>query len=134
VGDVPILVQESRQRGEEVISAESNPIAPTEPLVLLIDGGTASASEIVAGALQDHGRATLVGQKTFGKGSVQLIFNLSDGSAIHVTSARWFTPDRQPIDQNGLTPDIVVEPSQEALENGQDEALQRAIELLQGQS
>lgn len=131
VGDVPVLIQVSQDGGEEVVSAESTPLVPDLPLVILIDGGTASASEIVAGALQDLDRAVLIGQKTFGKGSVQNIFTLSDGSAIHVTSARWYTPSRQPIDQVGLTPDIPVEPGADAHETGRDDMLQRAIVYLQ---
>jgi carboxyl-terminal processing protease len=98
---------------------------------VLVNGGSASASEILAGALQDRGRAVLIGQQTFGKGSVQLVYDLSDGSSVHVTSARWFTPDRHQIDQQGLTPDFVVEITQEAIDNGRDEILNRAITYLQ---
>jgi carboxyl-terminal processing protease len=101
------------------------------PVIILIDGGTASASEILAGALQDRERAVLIGQQSFGKGSVQLVYDLSDGSSVHVTSARWFTPDRNAIDQQGLTPDVVVEPTPEAVANNRDETLARAIEYLQ---
>ncbi len=70
----------------------------------LIDGGTASASEIVAGALHDQGRAVLIGEKTYGKGSVQEVHELPDGSSLHVTVARWLTPNRQQIDGSGLLP------------------------------
>jgi carboxyl-terminal processing protease len=98
-----------------------------------VDGGTASAAEILAGALQDRGRAVLIGAQTFGKGSVQLVYDLSDGSSVHVTSARWYTPERQALDAQGLAPDILVEITQEAIDNGRDEMLQRAIEYLQVQ-
>jgi len=76
------------------------------PLVVLVDGNTASAAEIVAGALQDNGRATLMGQETYGKGSVQEIYDLSDGSSLHVTTAIWLTPAGHPIAGQGLTPDL----------------------------
>jgi carboxyl-terminal processing protease len=78
------------------------------PLVVIIDGGSASAAEIVAGALQDHARATLVGEKTFGKGSVQLIHELPDKSSLHVTNAQWLTPNRRPITGHGLEPDVLI--------------------------
>lgn len=131
LGDVPIVYQQNSRDGDErVTNATSETIAPDMPLVVLINGGTASASEILAGALQDHERAQLVGQKSFGKGSVQLVFDLRDGSSVHVTASRWFTPNRQQIDEQGLTPDMTVEQTQEAIDNGRDEILNQAIELL----
>lgn len=128
----PVLYQISRDEDELTFSSTDETIAQNEPLVVLVDGGTASAAEIVAGALSDRGRATLVGAQTFGKGSVQLVYDLSDGSSVHVTSARWYTPDRRELDQQGIEPDIVVELTQEAIEAGRDETLQRAIDYLQG--
>lgn len=128
----PILYIESRQGEERVYNATAKTIAPREPLVILVDGGTASASEIVAGALQDRGRATLIGpSRTYGKGSVQSVFDLSDGSSIHVTSARWLTPDHKQIDQVGLEPDILVTITQEDIDRGRDPALERAVVYLQ---
>ncbi len=128
----PVLYLQSQQEGERVFNATAETLAPTEPLVVLIDGGTASASEIVAGALRDRDRATLVGNsKTFGKGSVQLVFDLSDGSSVHVTSARWLTPDKRQLDQSGLEPDILVEVTQDDIDNGRDPVLERAVEFLQ---
>lgn len=79
------------------------------PMVILVDGGSASASEIVAGALQDHKRAVLVGMKTFGKGSVQTVIPLSDGSAIRLTTSKYYTPNGRSIHGQGIMPDIVVE-------------------------
>jgi carboxyl-terminal processing protease len=132
LADGPILYQQSQDEGERVYSAAAETIAPDIPLVVLVDGGTASAAEIVAGALQDRDRAIMIGSSdTFGKGSVQLVFDLSDGSSVHVTSARWYTPDRHQIDQQGLTPEIVVEVTQDAIDNGIDQVLLRAVEELQ---
>ena len=79
------------------------------PMIILVNGGSASASEIVAGALQDLGRAVILGTNTFGKGSVQTIIPLSDGSALRLTTARYFTPGGKVIQGNGITPDIVIE-------------------------
>src|SRR5690606_4594057 len=76
--------------------------------VVLVDGGSASASEILAGALAEHGVATLIGTRTFGKGSVQELVDLSDGSALKVTIARWLTPNGVSISDGGLPPDIEV--------------------------
>ena len=99
-------------------------------IALLVDGGTASASEIVAGALRDHERALLVGEKTFGKGSVQEVHELPDGSSIHVTVARWLTPKRNQIDKIGLEPDMVVEINQADRDAGRDPQLARAQQWL----
>jgi carboxyl-terminal processing protease len=95
----------------------------------LVNAGSASASEIVAGAIQDHGRGTLIGEPTFGKGSVQLVHTLSDGSELRVTIARWFTPNDKSISDEGVTPDIEI-PSPLDLGGEDDTQLQRAIEYL----
>ncbi|MBQ7577516.1 MAG: S41 family peptidase [Synergistaceae bacterium] len=96
------------------------------PMIVLINEGSASASEILAGALNDRGRAKLVGQKSFGKGSVQTLFPLTDGSGVYVTIARYYTPSGKVIDHVGLSPDIEVkgEPNRDITK---DEQLQRAI-------
>lgn len=128
---LPILYQQTKDEGERVFESTDSTLAPDAPLAVLVNGGTASASEILAGALQDHERAILVGSsQTFGKGSVQLVYDLQDGSSIHVTSARWFTPNRNQIDQQGLQPDILVEITQEAIDDGRDEVLNRALDEL----
>lgn len=127
----PVLYLESQEEGEIVYNATDETLAPDQPLAVLIDGGTASASEIVAGALSDRQRATLIGSKSFGKGSVQLVFDLSDGSSVHVTSARWLTPNHRTLDGNGLEPDIPVTTTQEDIDNGRDPVLDRAVQYLQ---
>ena len=99
--------------------------------VVLVNEGSASASEILAGALQDYGIAKLVGQKTFGKGSVQQLFDLSDGSSLKVTVAEWLTPKDRAINEKGIEPDVVVEFSTEDFNKDLDPQLDKAKELLQ---
>lgn len=89
------------------LEAQVGQLLPGTPVVVLVNGGSASAAEILAGALRDNGRATLVGQKTYGKGSVQTIMPLSDGRAIKLTTSRYFTPSGRSINRVGLTPDLV---------------------------
>jgi carboxyl-terminal processing protease len=118
------------ERGKDA-DESSRPVKPGGvaldiPLAVLVNVNTASASEIVAGALQDYQRAVLIGDRTYGKGSVQLIYDLSDGSSLHVTSAVWLTPNGHRIEGVGLTPDILVPQTAEA----QDTQLDRAVEHL----
>jgi carboxyl-terminal processing protease len=104
--------------------------AAPEKLVILVDGGSASASEILAGALQEHKVATLIGAQTFGKGSVQELVKLDDGSSLKVTVARWLTPNGISISHGGLTPDVVVERTPEDRVAGKDPQLEAALEFL----
>lgn len=126
-----VLYEQRLNEPEETYSARPGGAAIEQPLVILVNGNSASASEILAGALRELGRATLIGQNTFGKNSVQLIFELTDGSSLHVTHARWFTPDRTDLAAGGLTPDIVLEFDAEAHQQGFDPELDRAVEYLQ---
>jgi carboxyl-terminal processing protease len=98
-------------------SVKQGGLATDIPLIVLVNNGSASASEVLAGALQDYGRAKLAGQKTYGKGSVQIISNLNDGGALHLTIARWYTPKGRPINGVGLIPDFSLELEGEELVN-----------------
>jgi carboxyl-terminal processing protease len=122
-----VLVELDRNGRERIFSVQDGGVATDVPLAVLVNGGTASAAEILAGALQDHDRGTLIGEPTFGKGSVQLIYDLSDGSSLHVTSAVWLTPERHRIEGQGLTPDIHI-PRGDGLE---DKQLNGAVGYLQ---
>ncbi len=129
LGEGIVLVELYRDAQERAFPVREGGIAIDVPLTVLVNGGTASAAEIVAGALQDHDRGVLIGESTFGKGSVQLIYDLSDGSSLHVTTAIWLTPQQHPIEGQGLTPSIYVSRG-----NGpQDEQLDRAVTYLQAQ-
>ncbi len=100
------------------------------PAVVLVNGGSASGSEIIAGALQDYQKATIVGEKTFGKGSVQELEELPDGSSIKLTIAEWFTPKGRVINEKGIEPDIKIELTDEDFENNKDPQLEKAIDIL----
>ncbi len=123
-----------RQKGgkDEVMEAQPGGVALDVPLVVLVNRGSASASEIVAGAIKENGRGKLVGEQTFGKGTVQLPQTLSDGSELRVTIAEWLTPNKEQINGQGIVPDIVVERTQADFVDGRDPQLDRAVEYLSG--
>lgn len=109
--------------------AKDDGVEPVCPMVVLVNEGTASAAEIVAGALQDHGRALLLGTQTFGKGSVQTVIPLENGEALKLTTARYFTPKGRSIQAEGITPDIVVKYQRSPDEEDGDEFIVREKDL-----
>lgn len=124
----------TEQRGGEVIKsyyASGDAVLSGVPTVVLIDDGSASASEILAGALQDNNAATLIGVTSYGKGSVQNLIDLPSGGVLKVTIARWFTPDNQNIDKSGITPDQKVERSIDDYKAGRDPQKDAATQKLQ---
>lgn len=128
--DQTVLLERLSDGKTQTYTTEGNALTTDLPMVVLVNEGSASASEIVAGALQDSGRARLLGTKTYGKGSVQLPYTLSDGSILRVTIAHWFTPKNRTIHGMGLMPDTVVEMTNAAHEAGQDPQLDAAVDYL----
>jgi carboxyl-terminal processing protease len=128
--DTVALLERFKDGTERPYTTPNRPVTTDLPMVILVDGGSASASEIVAGALQDYDRGVLLGEQTFGKGSVQWPHELSNGAELRVTVARWFTPDDRAIHGEGLAPDIVVEMTVEDIEAERDPQLDRAVEYL----
>ncbi|NOZ70458.1 MAG: S41 family peptidase [Chloroflexi bacterium] len=128
IADGLLLIERHADGTEQRYRASESTLLPGNlPVAVLIDGGTASAAEIVAGALKDHERAVLIGFKSYGKGSIQRIHRLSDQSAVHVTFARWFTPNDHQIDGVGLPPDV---PLPENSENDEDLFITTALDYL----
>ena len=124
------LIQESKHDGDsESKTATGRAILKDMKTVVLVNGTTASASEIVAGALQDYGKATLVGEKTYGKGVVQNLFDLSGGTSLKVTTAEWHTPKDRSINKDGITPDVEVERSYEDINAMRDPQMDKAKKL-----
>lgn len=123
----------SERRGGQTLStdyANGENLLKGLPTVVLINGGSASASEITAGALRDNGVATIVGEKSFGKGSVQQVESLPGGGELKATIARWFTPAGKNIDKQGITPDVIVAMSDTDVAAGKDPQKDRATEIL----
>lgn len=128
-----IIVRESfGQNKEEVVYRSKGYDVFTDKLklVILVNGGSASAAEILAGALSEHNKAVLVGEKTFGKGSVQELVNITSDTSLKVTIARWLTPNGVSISKQGITPEFVVARSQTDVESDKDPQLDKAIEIL----
>lgn len=132
--DSVILYEVNKSNEEEVEKTTDNPII-NMPIVVLTNGNTASSSEILAGALKDHRKATIVGTKTYGKGIIQQIITLSDGSGLKITSEKYLTPNRTEINKVGIEPDEEVELPDSVtnvlnVERSEDTQLQKAIEVL----
>lgn len=123
----------AEKRGTEIIDTQYSSGDATLkglPTVVLIDGGSASASEITAGALRDNNVATLVGEKSFGKGSVQQVENLADGGELKITIARWYTPAGKNIDKQGITPDVIASISDADIKAGSDPQKDKAYQIV----
>ena len=127
VNEKTILIEKGKDGREEKQESSQIPILKNIPLAVLVNEGSASASEIVAGALQDYKRGKIIGEKSFGKGSVQNVIELSDKSTIHITTQLWLTPNGRTISQQGISPDITIT-DDEKTEN--DEVIDKAVETL----
>jgi len=125
-----VMFEQRREGGERQLSAPAGGAGTDLPLVVLVNNSTASASEIVAGALHDRGRAILIGERTYGKGSVQSIYPLADGSSLHITTAEWYTPNHGKLSGEGLAPDIQAVLTADDRAAGRDPVLDRAIAYL----
>ncbi|MEK7619909.1 MAG: S41 family peptidase [Patescibacteria group bacterium] len=126
------VVIERAQSAVQTFKGVSAPRLQGIPTIVLVNGGSASASEIVSGALQDYGYATIVGTQTFGKGSVQDYRELEDGSAVKITTAVWYTPDGRSINEEGIAPDAVVDYTVEQYQAGIDPQMEAALGILAG--
>jgi carboxyl-terminal processing protease len=129
-----VIVSEKSSDGKEDVSYNSEGVQHLNsyPTIVLVNGGSASASEILAGALKDYGLAKIVGEKTFGKGSVQGLELLSDGSLIKITVAKWFTPQGDSINEEGIKPDVEIRFSEDDFKDNRDSQLNSAVNILFG--
>lgn len=125
-----VVQERTGTKVQDTLQAEGSAPLKGIPSVVLIDGGSASASEIVSGALHDHKAAQLVGTKTFGKGSVQQLVDVPAGGKLKVTIAKWYTPNGKNINKEGITPDVTVTPSDADIASNNDIQKAKAIELL----
>jgi carboxyl-terminal processing protease len=134
--DGRIVSLRGRGVAPETLNATGDTVAPKTPLVVLVDRDTASASEIVTGALQDHHRAKVVGTRTFGKGVFQEVLELDNGGALDITAGQYFTPDGHNLGGGGVKPGAGIQPDVQAVDNPKtkrDEALNRALQTLAGE-
>ncbi len=132
--DATLLITTDKNGKEEITKAEIDSLIDV-PIVLLTNGSSASASEILAGALKDNKKATIVGEKTYGKGVIQELLTLNDGSGLKITTNEYFTPNRNKINKVGIIPDVEVKLDEEledelVIEEDKDNQLQKAIEVL----
>ncbi|OGY62830.1 MAG: hypothetical protein A2745_03500 [Candidatus Harrisonbacteria bacterium RIFCSPHIGHO2_01_FULL_44_13] len=128
-----VVAEEFRSGNNRTFAAQGNEALKDLPVVVIINQGSASASEILAGALRDNRGVKLIGEKSFGKGTVQELFRLKDDSSIKITVARWLLPNGQVIDENGLQPDYEVKLTEEDAKAGKDPQLEKAIEVLKAE-
>lgn len=124
--DKVVVSERTGGKVTDELRSGNNPLLENVPTVVLVNGSSASASEIVAGALQDHGAATLIGEKTFGKGSVQQPIQMANGSILKVTIARWYTPNGKNINKEGIAPNKVVELTFDDANAGRDPQMDAA--------
>lgn len=125
-----VVIEKTNGKVINTVTSDSNPILDGTPTVVLVNHNTASASEIVAGALQDYGVAKLVGTKTYGKGTMQEVIKLGDGNELKVTVAHWYTPHDHSINQKGLTPNQAIDLTEADRNSGNDPQLQTALDDL----
>ncbi len=130
VKEGPVVVEQFGEGRRQEYFAEGSASLGAFKTIVLINGGSASASEIVAGALRDYKKATLVGEQSYGKGSVQGLRDLSDGSALKVTVAKWLTPNGDFINDKGIAPDIEVKLTKEDINKNKDPQMSKALELI----
>lgn len=128
--DDKVVTIERTRRGDIPLKANPGAILAEIPTVILVNGGSASASEILAGALQDYGLARIIGEQTFGKGSVQEYRSFNDGSAVKVTVSKWLTPEENSIDETGITPDQIIELTLEQFNAGEKPQFEAALNYL----
>ncbi|TSC55825.1 MAG: hypothetical protein Greene041639_499 [Parcubacteria group bacterium Greene0416_39] len=129
-GSAVVIEDFGKEGKQQVYQARGNPVFVSYPMVVLINEGSASASEILAGALRDGRGITLIGEKSFGKGSVQELKELKDRSALKVTVAKWLTPKGESISDKGLEPDIVVKMDEKDVDEKRDPQLEKALEVV----
>ena len=125
-----VVTEKANNQIVDELKSGSNPLLAGIPTVVLVNGGSASASEIVAGAFQDYKTATLIGEKTFGKGTVQKVLDLGAGTQLKVTVARWYTPNGKNITKEGITPDQAVELTAADTDAARDPQMEAAIKQL----
>lgn len=126
-----VAVKKTLRTDQESSPVTGNVVMPDLPLVVLINGGSASASEIVAGALRDNHRATLVGEKSFGKGTIQEVHPLPNGASLKITIGKWFPPLGEDIDHKGIAPDVEIKLDEAAFAKDKDNQMDRALEEVQ---
>jgi carboxyl-terminal processing protease len=127
-GDIVLIQKNGRLDPLQVDVSKQN--HKFYPMAVLINGMSASASEILSGAIRDHKRGTIIGTDSYGKGLVQTIINLEDGSAVSITTARYLTPNHRDVNKEKIHPDIVIKPTEEQMKKGDDVQLKKGLEVV----